>query len=126
GPAVFPACFLSSCSFVLRQPEAAELPPGSGSEEISVGETFMAGRRRAGAAAKHHLVHHELAVIFANGTGRRTKARIGQISAACPFPYVLRESGSEGARMRVEGGFLPVRLAMGAGRDLPLGLARKP
>ena len=51
--------------YVLRQPQPAELPARRRIEEVAVAHARMAFRRRQRAAAQHHLVDHELAVVFA-------------------------------------------------------------
>ena len=47
----------------------------------------MAGRRRVRGAAQHHLVDHELAVVFAERAVGGAIARIGRIGAARPLPH---------------------------------------
>ena len=51
---------------VLGQTDTGERPALMGIEEITVGDADMPGRGRATPAAKHHLVRHELAVVFAD------------------------------------------------------------
>jgi len=66
------------------------------------------GRRQRG-AAKHHLIDHELAVVFAKCSGRSAIPRIGRIGAARPLP-----DNAEGI----------VKHAA-CGGDLPFGFARQ-
>ena len=47
-----------------RQPDTAELPPGSGREEIPVAGSDVGPRRGARPSAKHPLVARELAVVL--------------------------------------------------------------
>ena len=55
-------------------------------EKVSVCWATVALRRYDRRAAKHHLIDHELAVIFAHRTFAFFKTRIGQIGRVCPFP----------------------------------------
>src|SRR3712207_6901386 len=65
----------------LFRSHARELPALVGREEVAVGPPRMGGRRGRGAAAQHHLVHHELAVVLAHGAFPRAKAGIGPVGA---------------------------------------------
>src|SRR5207302_5671889 len=78
-------------SDIPRQAEASELPAGVGGEEVAVGRPDVRLRGGAGAAAQDHLAAHELPVILAQGTFQGTKARIGRIGAAGPFPHAATE-----------------------------------
>src|SRR5436190_22165769 len=89
---------------VIRQAESAELPTCRRIEEIAIALARMPRRRRLRAAAQHHLIDHELAIVLAERTGGRAVARIGRVGAACPLP-----DDAEGVRDQA-----------GAGRDLPL------
>ena len=68
----------------------------------------MAGRRGEGAAPQHHLIGHELAVVFGGRARRGLEARIGGIGAGGPLPDLARQVG-EGVALR-RGGMLPLRL----------------
>ena len=69
----------------------------------------MPGGRRQRRAAQHHLIDHELAVIFAERAGRRLVAGIGRIGAARPLP-----DHAEGVAERA-----------GVRRNLPLAFGRQ-
>src|SRR5687768_14981286 len=75
-------------SGVFRQPDAGELPARRRREEIAIARTHMAGWRDAGTAAQHHLIDHELAVVFGDRAGGRSETRIGLVGRARPFPDV--------------------------------------
>src|SRR5438445_2541369 len=95
----------------------------------------MTARRRAGSAAEHELVAHELAVVFAEGAGWGLIARIANVGAGRPLPHVSIEfvqravlfPGSSRSRMEAAafqkmplqrcpgGGCLPFRLRGQAG-----------
>src|SRR5512135_2451911 len=70
------------------QPEPHELPALMRIEEVAIGLADVPFRRGAGAAAKHELIAHELAVIFADGAGRCLESGIGEIGAPGPFPHI--------------------------------------
>src|SRR5262249_19561353 len=71
---------------VVREPQPAELPACRRIEEVAVAWARMALGRRVRAAAQHHLIDHELAVVLAERTGRRAESRIGRIGTARPLP----------------------------------------
>src|SRR5512132_4130296 len=73
---------------VLREAHPGELPALVWIEEVAIGRPQMAVRRDARSSAQDHLIAHELAVVFADGTGRRAITGIGCIRAARPFPDV--------------------------------------
>src|SRR5439155_3756977 len=96
----------------------------------------MVGRGYCGTAAQDHLVAHELAVVFADRSGCRTKARVGNVGARRPLPHVAEHLPASGlihgrggrwvhARVKLAG----VRKVAGhpetRGGDLPLGFARQ-
>src|SRR5579863_7503723 len=86
----------------------------------------MAGRRRAGASAQHHLIDHELPIVFADRAGGGTEARIGEIGAGAPFPDILTKALYEGSGVdRYARGpiFFGARLAR---RDFPFEFGRQP
>src|SRR3546814_11195326 len=56
-------------------------------KEIAIGCPHVPPWRSAASAFQHALPRHELAIIFADRACRRTKARMGPIGAAGPFPY---------------------------------------
>src|SRR5258706_8109067 len=76
----------SSLRDIIQQPQAAELPARRRREKIAVARTRVTLRCRMRAAAQHHLVDHELAVVLAERAVRRAVARVGQIRAARPLP----------------------------------------
>src|SRR5262245_6168824 len=55
-------------------------------KEVSVCWATMARRRHNRGSAKHHLIDHELAVVFPYGSGRSLETRIGKITRIRPFP----------------------------------------
>src|SRR5262249_60850290 len=67
-------------------PYAAELPARGRIKEVAVAYAGVARGRGVRAPSQHHLIDHELAVVFAERAGRRTVARIGRIGAAGPLP----------------------------------------
>src|ERR1700742_457316 len=70
GAKVFTPLFSKSgLFFLLRQPDSAELPACAGGEEIAISGARMAGRRGERGATQYILVHHKLAVIFADRPG---------------------------------------------------------
>src|SRR5579862_4441753 len=78
----------SSLVEIARQPHAGELPPRRSREEITIGRSNVRTRRRERAAAKHELIAHELAIVFADGTVRRAITGIRRIRALGPLPNV--------------------------------------
>src|SRR5690606_25527450 len=103
-----------------RQPQPRVLPAGMGGEKIAVGDPAVIGRRHARAAPQHVLVHHELAVVLADGARGRLEARVGRVAAAGPLPGGI-EHLFDGGRI---GGFAFVKPAPGGcHRVLPFGLA---
>src|SRR5262245_15756809 len=71
-----------------RQAQAGELPAGVGWEEVPITGSDVRLRRRAGASLQHHLIAHELAVVFAQGAAIRPVSGIRRVRAACPFPNI--------------------------------------
>src|SRR5664279_449978 len=59
-----------------------------GRTEVAIGRSNMRLRRRAGSAAQHHLVAHELAVVLANRSLGRLETGIGAVRACRPFPNI--------------------------------------
>src|SRR3546814_18277742 len=57
-------------------------------KEIAIGCPHVPPGRSAASAFQHELPRHELAIIFADRACRRTKAGMGPIGAAGPFPYI--------------------------------------
>src|SRR3546814_10055825 len=57
-------------------------------KEIAIGCPHVPPGRSAASAFQHELPRHELATIFADRACRRTKAGMGPIGAAGPFPYI--------------------------------------
>src|SRR5712671_5290763 len=72
---------------VVGEPYTAELPARRRIEEVAIARARMARGGGVRAAAQHHLVDHELAVVFAERAGRGAEARIGRIGAARPLPH---------------------------------------
>src|SRR5579871_1227533 len=85
---------------VFYQAHAGKLPACGRIEEVAVAFPGMARRRRERAAAQHHLIDHELAIVFAERTVSSAITRIGKIGAARPLPDnaegVLDEAGACG------------------------------
>ena len=76
--------------------ETGERPAGGRREEVAVGRPGVARRGDARAAAQHHLVAHELAVVLTDRAGRRLEAGVGQVGArrSTPRPRArLAEAG---------------------------------
>src|SRR5215470_16002704 len=67
---------------------SGELPAFFGLKEIAIGAANVGARRGARTASQHILVAHELAVVFAERTGRSSIAGVGGVGAARPFPNV--------------------------------------
>src|SRR4051812_23528413 len=70
----------------LGQPHAAELPTRRGIEEVPVAHPLVTGRGRKRGAAQHHLVDHELAVVFTERPFGCAVARIWEVGASGPLP----------------------------------------
>src|SRR5215471_13049691 len=99
---------MPSCSsHILRQTQPAEHPPRVRREEVAIGLAHMARRRGETTPAQDQLVCHELAVVLADRAIGFAIARIGDIGACGPFPY------------------LPDVVELGR-RDLPLLFTRQP
>src|SRR5690349_12147448 len=79
---------LSSLTESPREPDPGELPPRVRGEEVAVRRADVPLRRRAGAAAQHHLPGHELAIVFAERARQRHEPPVGQIGAGRPLPHV--------------------------------------
>src|SRR5262245_14443113 len=77
---------LQSSRHIIQEPQPAELPARRRREEIAIARARVAGRRRERAAAKNHLIDHELAIVLAERVVGRAVARIGQVCAARPLP----------------------------------------
>src|SRR6476660_977909 len=73
---------------VRREAYASEQPPAAGREEVAIRGADVGCRGDARTTAQHHLRAHELAVVFTDGAGRGAEARIRQIRARRPLPYV--------------------------------------
>ena len=111
--------------------EARELPALMGIEEIAICPPHMAFRRHAGAAPKHELIAHELAVIFADGSGCGLEARIGEVGACRPFPHIaehLLETRTDPRRHRPQmaGAERAAFDGDARRRDLPFEFRRQP
>jgi hypothetical protein len=74
--------------WIACEPDSGELPALFRLEEITVGAANVSAGRGAGATTQNVLVAHELAVVFAERTGRSAIAGGGGIGAARPFPNV--------------------------------------
>ncbi|MNP10487.1 hypothetical protein D3C76_1026400 [compost metagenome] len=68
------------------QPQAGEHPALVRAEKVAIGRTGMARRGNTGAAAQHHRIDHELAVVFAHRAVRWSEARVGAVCALGPLP----------------------------------------
>ena len=93
---------------VVHEPDSAELPARRRIEEIPIARARVPVRRRLRASAQHHLVNHELAVVFAERIRRRAIAGIGQIGAARPLPDMPNASSRSLRALRSP---IPARLA---------------
>src|SRR5579864_3014931 len=62
-----------------------------GIEEVSVAPSDMITARYARAAAKHHLINHELAVVFPHCSVRHGVAWVRAVRRAGPFPYISEQ-----------------------------------
>src|SRR6185503_14473825 len=71
---------------VANEPDAAELPARLRTEEVAIGLSEVRTRSRAGSAAQHELVAHELAVVLAERAGGTRVAGIGRVRARRPLP----------------------------------------
>src|SRR5262245_19976451 len=78
----------TASSSVGRESDTAELPAFIAMEKVPVAGGDVAARGGARAAAKDHLIHHELAVILRQRAGLRTVSGIRQIAAGGPLPHV--------------------------------------
>src|SRR5690606_6914752 len=113
-----------------RQPHAGEGPARSRGEEVAVRDPGVAGRGRAAAAPEHVLVHHELAVVLADGSRRRCEPAVRQVGRRGPLPHLAVAVGGGGAggtgRSGVgrRGGRCDGGGAGAVGRRLPFGLGR--
>src|SRR3546814_14146495 len=92
-------------------------------KEIAIGCPHVPPGRSAASAFQHELPRHELAIIFADRACRRTKAGMGPIGAAGPFPYIAEHLAKcsrlfAGARARCSG---PVQLIAAIGIERPCG-----
>ena len=63
--------------FSMRQPNARELPARVGREEVAIRRPDMGDGGRAGSAAQHKLIAHELAVVFTQLSRQRSITRVG-------------------------------------------------
>src|SRR5579862_9450472 len=86
----------AATSNVLRQTQAGELPALMGVEKVAIGRAHRPARGGATAAAQDELAGHELAIIFADRALGGTKAGIGAIGAAGPFPDITEHLGKTG------------------------------
>ena len=76
-PSDLDARFLEADHASLASRMPRELPARVGGEEVAVGRADVAARRGARAAAQHHLVAHELAVVLAERARERPEAGVG-------------------------------------------------
>src|SRR4051794_30502806 len=75
---------------VACEANAGELPALFRLEKIAVGPANVVERSRARAAAQHHLVAHELAIVFPKSARRRAVPGIRRVGAAGPFPNIAK------------------------------------
>ena len=68
------------------QSDSRELPTQMRMEKIPVRFAAVARRRYDRCTAEHHLIDHELPVIFSDGAAWFLKSRICQVSRVRPFP----------------------------------------
>ena len=86
--------------------DPGQRPPRPGREEVAVGRAGVARRGERAAAAQHHLVGHELAVVLADGAGGRVEAGVGVVGRGRPLPAVavdLAQVAGRAARRRAGG-----------------------
>src|SRR5690348_11207376 len=69
---------------LLRKAYASKLPPQVRMKKIPVRVPAVPGRSSHRSPSQHHLVDHELTVIFPNGPLRFLKSGIGKISTLRP------------------------------------------
>src|SRR5205807_7752943 len=81
-------------SCVTRQANPARLPACRGRKKIAIGGAHVTGRGEARAAAQHHLVAHELAVVFADGADGLPVTGVRGVGALRPLPDVAVGSGA--------------------------------
>src|SRR5262245_38121304 len=80
---------MPSCSsHILRQTQPAEHPSRIKRKEVAIGAAHMARRRGETTPTQDHLACHELAVVLADRAVGLAIARIGDIGARGPFPYL--------------------------------------
>src|SRR5580700_1890011 len=79
-----------TCCALLRQPDSGKLPARLWRKEIAVACANVPRRRDARSATQHHLPTHELAVVLAQRSVQRLKARIAKVGAARPHPAVAK------------------------------------
>src|SRR5262245_9783748 len=77
---------IGSCVF--RAADAGELPTSRRWEEVAVAHAHVRARGRARTTAQHHLIAHELAVVFAERPRQGLEARVGRVCAGGPLPGV--------------------------------------
>ena len=113
----------------------AERPAGGRREEVAVARPGVARRGDAGAAAQHHLVAHELAVVLTDRAGRRLEAGVGQVGGRRSTPRPRCRAGRAPAGGAAAGGgagaaraevVRRVADAAAPGGHLPLELGREP
>src|SRR5215210_4899932 len=114
-------------SSVASKAEPSKLPARVRREEVAVGSPAVAARSGATRALEHQLAAHELAVIFADGAGCWSEARVGGKGALRPFPHVAEHAaagrGDERARF-IE--LIAQARVGGGGEVLPFGCGWKP
>src|SRR5207248_3252507 len=67
---------------VISQSHTTELPARRRIEEIAISHARVALRCCLRAAAKHHLIDHEFAIVFAQGARYGPITRVRQVGAA--------------------------------------------
>jgi hypothetical protein len=83
--------FSSAGSRISRKANAAELPARLGRKEIAIRCSDVTRRRSARSAPQHILIAHELAVVFAERTGRRRVPGIGRVRTLRPLPDLAEQ-----------------------------------
>src|SRR5260370_2992118 len=78
---------LSLQDLEIGKPQPGELPPCGRVKEIAVAHAGMPRWRRHRRTTQHHLINHELSIVFAERARGRTIGRIRSISAARPLPH---------------------------------------
>src|ERR1700744_4645752 len=72
---------------VVGKAQSRELPAMVRIKEVAIGDTAMSVGSCKRGAAQHHLVDHELAVVFAKRALDRAVSGVGGVGAPGPLPH---------------------------------------